>query len=82
MGFIKATVLKADQENLTYIKAESVLTVGTITLHLPVPGTGSDDTEPEYEDKTLTAINMAGTQAVLVKETPDEILTMLMNEGM
>ena len=81
MGFIKVTVLKADQENETYIKAESVITVGQIKLNLPVPGTGGDDTEPEFEEKEMTAINLAGTQGVLVKETPAEVMGMLIDKG-
>lgn len=75
--YIKVTALKADQENVTYVNAERIVSVGSITLNLPVPGTGSEDTEPEMEEKTMTAINLNGAQGMLVKESTEEVMAML-----
>lgn len=74
MSFIKVTAIKADQENETYINVERIVSVGVIKLTLPVPGTGGEDKEPDMEERTMTAINMDGAPAILVKETPDNIL--------
>lgn len=74
MNFIKVTALKADQENETYINAARIVSVGTMTLILPVPGTGGDDKEMETEEKVITAINLDGAPAIFVKETPLEVL--------
>lgn len=77
MDFIKVTALKAGQENETYINMARIVSIGAITLTLPVEGTGGEDKEPEMQEVAMTAINLEGTPAILVKETPAEILKIM-----
>lgn len=77
MDFIKVTALKAGQENTTYINMSRIISIGEITLSLPVEGTGDDDKEPATQEITMTAINLDGAPAILVKETPAEVLAIM-----